>query len=187
MSEDTKKIKVCSGSKSQVCSSSSSVAHLEREHFTEPQQIACKYCGSTDVMKYGLRNGVQNYICAKCHRKFTAKDTPFHMQTPTEQIGAALNMSYDGMSLSSIARHLEESYKNHVDPSTVYRWIIRYTNKVINVLESLKPSVSDTWVVDETVLKITGDNMWFWDCCQSAKVRHFGTEHIMVRGGVSAP
>ena len=25
------------------------------------------------------------------------------------------------------------------------------------------------------------------DCWQSAKVRHFGTEHIMVRRGVSAP
>jgi putative transposase len=163
MTDDTKKFKVCSASKPRVCPSSSTVAHMEREHFTEPQPIVCKYCGSTDVMKYGMRNGVQNYICSQCHRKFTAKDTPFHMQTPTEQMGAALNMFYDGMSLSSIARHLEESYKNHVDPSTVYRWVIRYTNKAINILEPLKPKVSDTWVVDETVLKIAGDNMWFWD------------------------
>jgi putative transposase len=140
-----------------------SVAKLEKEHYTEPQPIVCKWCGSTDVMKYGIRNGVQNYICRKCKRKFTAKDTPYHMQTPTEQIGAALNMFYDGLSLSAIARHLEETYKNPVNPSTVYRWILRYTTEAIRILDPLTPKVSNAWVVDETVIKVAGYKVWFWD------------------------
>ena len=139
------------------------VADLEKEHFTKPQPIKCKFCGSTDVMKYGIRNGVQNYICRKCGRKFTAKDAPIGMRTPTEQIGASLNMYYDGLSLSDIARHLDETYNNPVNPSTVYRWIIRYTNQAISLLEPLKPIVSDTWVVDETVIKVAGKNLWFFD------------------------
>jgi len=140
-----------------------SMARLEKAHYTEPQPIVCKWCGSTDVMKYGIRNGVQNYICRKCKRKFTAKDTPYHMQTPTEQIGAALNMFYDGLSLSAIARHLEETYKNPVNPSTVYRWILRYTSEAIRILDPLTPNVSETWVVDETVIKVAGYKVWFWD------------------------
>jgi len=38
-----------------------------------------------------------------------------------------------------------------------------YTEKAVNVLGKLKPKVSDTWVVDETVVKVGGDNWWFWD------------------------
>lgn len=147
----------------QLGDSSVPIAYLEKEHFTEPEPIICKYCGSRDIMKYGIRNGVQNYICKKCGRKFTAKDTPLGMRTPIEQIGTALNTFYDGLSLSDIARHLDETYNNPVNPSTVYRWIIRYTNEAVRILEPLKPTVSDTWVVDETVVKVGGHNFWFLD------------------------
>ncbi len=138
-------------------------ATLEMEHFTKPEPIVCKWCGSKEVMKYGIRKGVQNYICRECGRKFTEKNTPYHMQTSSEQIGAALNMYYDGLSLSDISRHFGETYLNPVNPSTVYRWIIRYTVRALDVLEPLKPAVSDTWVVDETVIKVGGSNWWFWD------------------------
>jgi transposase-like protein len=138
-------------------------AHLEAAHFTEPQPIACKWCGSTDIMKYGTREGVQNFICKACGRKFTEKDSPYHMQTPTEQIGASLNMFYDGMSTSDIAKHLDETYHNPVNASTVYRWVLRYTFIALTILEPLEPKVSDTWYVDETVIKAGGKNLWFWD------------------------
>ena len=138
------------------------VAELAEHHYTEPQPIRCKWCGSVDIMKYGNRKGIQEYICQKCGRKFTAKDAPYKKQTPTEQIGASLNMFYDGLSFSDIARHLAETYANPVVESTVYRWVISYTLKAVNMLEQLKPQVSDTWVVDETVVKVVG-NMWFWD------------------------
>lgn len=114
-------------------------------------------------MKYGIRSGVQEYICLKCGRKFNEKDAPYRMRTTVEQLGASLNMFYDGLSLSAIARHLDETYNNPVNPSTVYRWIIRYTSEAIRILEPLKPLTSDTWVVDETVIKVSGENLWFWD------------------------
>ncbi len=141
----------------------SDLARLEKEHFTEPQPLTCKWCGSTDIMKYGIRKGVQNYICKACGRVFIVKDAPYHMQTSIEQIGAALNMFYDGMSLSAIANHLKETYNNPVNASTVYRWLIRYTFIAITTLEPLQPKVSDTWIVDETVIKVGGHNLWFWD------------------------
>lgn len=64
------------------------IAHFEKEHYTELQPIKCKFCGSTDIMKYGIRDEVQNYICKKCGRKFTAKEAPVGMRMSIEQIGA---------------------------------------------------------------------------------------------------
>jgi len=161
----------------------SDLARLEKEHFTEPQPIKCKFCGSLDIMKYGIRTGIQNYICRKCGRKFTEKDSPYHMQTTSEQIGAALNMYYDGLSLSDIARHLGETYHNPVNPSTVYRWIIRYTVKALDILEPLKPTVSDTWVVDETVIKVGGENWWFWDMIDEG-TRFLLSSHLSKTRGI---
>lgn len=138
-------------------------ADLEKSIYTEPLLIACKWCGSTDIMKYGVRNGVQNYICKACGRVFIDKDAPYHMQTSTDQIGASLNMFYDGMSVSAIANHMKETYNNPVNASTVYRWLIRYTFIALTILEPLQPKVSGTWIVDETVIKVGGHNLWFWD------------------------
>jgi putative transposase len=166
--------KMCPGSVSMV---SQGVAHMEKSHFTEPQPIACKWCGSVDVMKYGVRKGVQNYICRACGRAFTEKDAPYHMQTPTEQIGAALNMFYDGMSVEAIARHLKETHGNAVNASTIYRWVIRYTFLAMNTLDSLKPTVGDKWVVDETVIKVGGRNQWFWDIIDE-KTRFLLASHL---------
>ena len=136
---------------------------FEKAHFSEPQPIACKWCGNTDVMRYGIRHGIQEYICKACGRKFTEKDSPYHMQTSSDQIGASLTMFYDGMSVADIARYLDQTFNNPVNASTVYRWVIRYTFIALTVLEPLKPYVSDEWAVDETVIKVGGSNLWFWD------------------------
>ncbi len=140
------------------------MAILEERHFSTPIPITCKWCGSADIMKYGLRpDGTQEYICMKCNRKFTTKGAPFKMRSPADQISASLNMYYDGLSVADIARHLNETYNNPVNRSTVYRWVIHYTNEAIKLLEPLQPDVGDVWVVDETVIKVGGSKWWFWD------------------------
>ena len=129
-------------------------AELEERHFTKPEPIRCKFCGSLDIMKYGLRNGIQEYICQKCRRKFNDKDAPYRMRTTVEQLGASLNMFYDGLSLADISRHLAETYHNPVSRSSVYRWIVKYASIAIDRLGSLTPKVGSLWVVDETVLRV---------------------------------
>lgn len=161
-----------------ICSrQDNGLAHLEREHYTEPQLIACKWCGSTDTMKYGIVKGEQVYICRKCHRKFRANDKPYRKQSTVEEIGAALNMFYDGMSLSAIGRHLGETHSHPVNGSTVYRWILRYTSEATSLLSSLRPRVSGVWIADETVLRIGGDKLWFWDIIDN-RTRFLLASHI---------
>ena len=83
MEEQIKKL-LCSSQKPQICTSKQpSICYgeveLHKQIYTEPELIACKWCGSTDIMKYGTRKGVQNYICKACGRVFIAKDAPYHM------------------------------------------------------------------------------------------------------------
>lgn len=86
------------------------VVDMEKIHTTAPQEILCPRCGS---------NQVQMYIYNKCYRRFNNKGAPIGMQTPADQMGAALRMYYSGMSLSGIARQLDESFGTKVDPATV--------------------------------------------------------------------
>ncbi len=166
-----------------ICSKELQVCHapdaarMEKEHFTEPLPILCKWCGSTDVMRYGIRKGVQEYICRSCHRKFTANNKPYRKQSTVDEIGAALNMFYDGMSLSAIGRHLGETHSHSVNGSTVYRWVLRYTYDAVQLLQPYRPKVSGRWIADETMLRIGGDKLWFWDIID-AKTRFLLASHI---------
>ncbi len=131
--------------------------------FAGPPALICKRCNSTEIMKYGTRGGVQNYVCSVCRHKFRATDAPPGMRTGSRQIGEALGMFYSGLSLAEIASQLRRTCNSRTNPSTIYRWVIKYTEQAVIMFDSCKPATSDTWVVDETVVKLRGRNLWFWD------------------------
>jgi len=128
---------------------------------TIPEQ--CKACGSKQIVRFGYYQGVQRWRCRDCKRTFVQSDAPFGMKTSTVQIASALSMFYEGMSLNAIRRHLEQTYNNYPSDSTVYEWIVRYTKIAIEAAKDYKPSVGSVWLADETVLKIGGEKIWFWD------------------------
>jgi len=133
------------------------------------------------VVKYGFQNHIQQYLCRDCGRKFNENDTLDRMRTPTAEIGAALSMFYDGLSLAAISRQLEGIFHDFVNPSTIYRWIMQYSQEAIKLLESYKANVSTTWVVDETVISIVGKNHWYWDVlCEKSRFL-IGTHLSMAR------
>ena len=137
-------------------------AHLAEHHFTEPEPILCKWCGSNDVKKYGINNGTQEYYCLSCKRKFSHNDNPFGKRSKVEDIGTSISSYYDGLSFADIARHLKES-GNEVNESTVYRWVLDYAQKAIKILDKYQPKVGNIWIADETVIKFNGQNYWLWD------------------------
>ncbi len=139
------------------------VFHAEEAHFTTPLPIICKWCGSKDVMKHGKRGGIQYYLCVKCGRQFTEKDTAPKMRFTIDQIGTALTMFYEGESLASISRTFDQIYKEPVNSATVYRWVMRFTKQAIEATAPFVLSRSDRWAIDETVIQVGGKNVWFWD------------------------
>jgi len=126
--------------------------------------IQCKYCQSKNVIKYGKYGGVQLYYCKDCGSKFKDDDTTFHMKTPANQVTSALNMWYEGMSIKAIRRNLQQEHGNMPSTATIYEWIQKYTQYATDSIKDYKPTkIGDTWVADETVIEIDGNNVWLWD------------------------
>ncbi len=158
------------------------IAHLEEHHFTTPEPILCKWCGSDDVKKYGIVGGVQEYYCLKCLRKFTNNDNPIGKRSSFEDIGTSISSYYDGLSFADIARRLSESGKP-VNESTVYRWVISYAQKAIRMMESCKPKVSGVWVADETAIKFNGQLYWLWDIIDKGDSRFLLASYLSENRG----
>ena len=141
------------------------------------EDFSCKYCGATDVIRYGTENGTQYWWCKKCKHKFADNYSQPEMKTPPNQIASALSMYYEGMSLNAIRRHLDQQYNICPSVSTIWEWIDRYTENAVKKARSYNPDVGDVWVADETVLKIDGQNWWFWDLID-VKTRFLLASHM---------
>jgi putative transposase len=126
-------------------------------------EIVCKYCQSANVRKYGTYNGKQIYYCNACNHKFNSDNQLFGMKTPANQVSDAVDMYYKGMSVNDIRDNLNQQYHNNPSSKTVYEWIDKYTNEAIKQFKESHPDVGDTWIADETVLKIGGQNVWMYD------------------------
>lgn len=138
----------------------------------------CKYCGSNkQVVRFGSYKGVQRWWCKKCRRKFTASDALPKMKTPVSHIASALSLYYGGMSLNAIRRHMTQQYGYAPSESTLYDWLTRFSELAVKEAKKHKPDVGDVWVADETVLKIGGKNVWFWDIID-AKTRFLLASHL---------
>jgi len=130
----------------------------------EHSEVNCKHCGADGVLKYGTYKGVQRYWCKVCKRKFKADDTLFHMKTLANHVSSALNMYYEGMSIKAIRRNLQQEYGSMPSTATIYEWIQKYTQYATDSIKGYQPKhIGDTWIADETVLEIDGNNMWMFD------------------------
>lgn len=139
----------------------------------------CKYCGSRRIVRYGHHRGTQYWWCKDCKRKFVHNDALPRMKTPIIQVASALSMFYEGMSLHGIRRNLEQTYRNCPSNSTIYEWVVRFTKLAVKLAKDYKPNVGDVWVADETVLKIEGEKIWFWDLIDS-RTRFLLASHLSV-------
>jgi transposase-like protein len=115
-------------------------------------RLLCKHCQSEDIKKYGKVKHVQRYFCNNCKRKFVSTETIPKMRAPIRIIADAINMRYDGMSLSEIRVKLNEQYCNYTSRVTVYNWEKRFTTLAIMEAEKYTPHVGSTWIVYETLI-----------------------------------
>ncbi len=126
--------------------------------------LKCKFCGSSNIVKCGrATGGGQRYLCKKCGRKFVDTRTLPYGRATIPQISATLSAYYGGMSLKEIKRHIGQLFRDFPSRSTIYRWLTKYTRVAINETRKHTPKVGDTWVADETVLKVKGQKMWYFD------------------------
>ena len=129
----------------------------------EEDKPVCKFCGSPEVIRYGRKNGKQNYFCNHCERKFVNNGEFQRLKTNPQVITVTLDLYFKGVSLRKIADHLKQFYNLKVTHVSVYNWIERYITVLDGYVSSLDPELSDTWHTDEMMVNIHGKMEWLWN------------------------
>src|SRR3990172_12933493 len=84
-----------------------------------------------------------------------ADDTRIHkMKTPANQIASAMGMYYGGMSLDAVQQQFRQDHDLDMSESNYWNWVKRFTHEAIRQSHDFKPNVGDTWVADETYMKL---------------------------------
>ena len=118
-------------------------------------------CGSTCKRKTGescatCRVGGGGYI----HRPHA---------TPA-QIGAAVDMYFDGLSYRRVAENVDEHFGRPTNPATVYRWVQEQTGRANDIVRDLKLDTGPEWVADELTVNVGGEQYWLFNV-MDAKTR----------------
>jgi len=137
------------------------------------ETVRCKFCGEQErIVHYGRSaQDAQRYLCQKCGRTFLDNRAKGRMQYPIEAVAMALNLFYESSSLSEIRRQLKLTYGVSPDDSTIYRWVVRYSQKAARNLSNVPVKAGPAWVADETVIRLKdkgGSKQWFWDIIDDA-------------------
>ena len=110
----------------------------------------------------------------------------FKMKTPSKQIASAMGMYYGGMSLDAIQQQFRQDYDNDMSESNYWNWVVRFTKEAVKQCKDFTPEVGDTWVADETYMKLGGKTVYFWDIIDS-KTNYLLASHVSFsRGGREA-
>jgi len=134
-------------------------ARVELEQKPKPKVFAedatqCS-CGSIRVVRFGHANGKQIFKCRDCGKKFReglVKKAHYSAETIT----LTLDLYFSGLSTRKIARTLSDHFQIELDQSTVYRWIERFVPQISEYVNSLAPTLSETWQADELFVKMKG-------------------------------
>ncbi len=126
-------------------------------------KIQCKVCGSRLTVREGKIKGIQRWKCKSCGRKFLDNSARFHMKTPYDQVTTAIRMYYRGISLNEIRQQLLEKHNYCPSVSTVYKWVAKYSHAAQIYNREYHPKVGDTWMLEETNLKVSGQFIFVWD------------------------
>lgn len=131
------------------------------------EAIVCKFCGSPEVVKNGTRRGTQYWLCKNCGRGFTANKALPRMRYSIDDIASAIYQYYAGSSLNEIRGHIEQQSRIRPSDSAIYDWVTRFSEVAIDKAKDYKPKVGNSWVADETVLRIAGKKYWLIDIIDS--------------------
>ena len=123
----------------------------------------CKFCKSPDTIKYGYKAGTQYYKCNGCKRKFAGTPALEGMRFPTDILGKAISLFYKGLSLTEVSKHMVITDSILVNPATIWRWVIKFSELAYNVLTKKRVKTSGQWIIDETFLIIASERYWILD------------------------
>jgi transposase-like protein len=141
--------------------------HLNvKQHITskDSEIQECKFCHSTNFIRYGLKNSKQVYKCKNCNRKFVDNVDFENMKYNPKIIALTLDLYFRGLSLRKVCQHLKEFYELDVSYTSVYRWIEKYIGIMNDYVNSLQPDIGGVWHNDEMMVNVGGNWEFLWNC-----------------------
>jgi putative transposase len=158
---------------------------------------ACRYCGSSQIVKDGVRHNKQGdlqiYTCQTCGHYFTINLGFERMRATPQIITSSMQLYFTGESLRNVQKFLRlQGVKvSHV---AILKWIRKYVKLMNEYLEKIKPNVSDTWRADELYVKIKGDMKYlfaimddetrFWIAQEIADTKYAHDARTLFQAGV---
>ena len=128
---------------------------------TKIEMPQCKFCQSYAVVRNGRRRGTQYWLCKDCGRGFVDNKALPKMKYPMDIIADAVYDYYAGTSLNKISKGIEDKAQVKPSTSSVYGWIQKLTNAGLEEAKKYQPQVGDKWVMDETVIRLSGKKYWY--------------------------
>ena len=131
---------------------------------TTTKTVNCPACGAEKVVRDGRNRGYQRYRCQVCGKRIRAEDKAPGRRLPDEQTGAVIRMYYGGMSYKQIAETMADMF-DMPEPSkaTVYEIVRDYSGLAVKEMKRYPARVGDSWVADEMMVKVGGENYWNWN------------------------
>jgi transposase-like protein len=123
----------------------------------------CKFCHSTDFIKYGRKNGKQVYKCKSCNRKFVNNVDFENLKYNPKIVALTLDLYFRGLSLRKISSHLKEFYELSVSYMTIHRWIDKYIGIMNEYVNTIQPDIGKVWHADEMYVNIGGSWEYLWN------------------------
>lgn len=134
----------------------------------------CRYCGSLDIVKIGVRHNiqrdVQRYLCNQCGHKFVHNEGFEKVKATPKAITVALDLYFKGVSQRKIVDHLKQFEGVEVTQPCVLKWIRKYVELMTDYLDKFTPQLGGMWHSDETMInvrkteQIDGENYsWAWN------------------------
>lgn len=134
----------------------------------ERLETLCKKCGSTQIIKQGIRENksgnLQRFLCKECGYKFVVKESGFHkMKNQPKIVTLALDLYFKGISYRKIVDHLKQFYGITVSYVAIIKWIRKYVQLMKKYTDDLTPQTSGIWHTDEMAINIKGQYNWLWN------------------------
>jgi transposase-like protein len=85
------------------------------------------------------------------------------MKNSPKTITITLDLYFKGLSMRSIADHINQIQGYRLSHLTVYRWTQRYGRLIAQYTSRIRPKVSQKWHVDEMKVKFGGNWKWLWN------------------------
>jgi putative transposase len=108
------------------------------------------------------------------------------MKTPASHIASAVGMYYGGMSFDAIQQQFKQDHDLDMSESNYWNWVKRFTKEAIRLSKDFHPEVGDTWVADETYMKLGDRTVYFWDIIDPKTNYILASHASFSRGGSEA-